>query len=47
MAKLGDAVSDEDRRKSAERQLEAGLVIYLEVVYPLKAFVRSTSSWRT
>ena len=34
MAKLGDAFSDDERRKSAERQLEAGLVIYLEVVFP-------------
>lgn len=34
MAKLGGAFSDEERRKSAERQLQPGLVIYLEIAFP-------------
>lgn len=34
MAKLGDAFSDDERRKSVARQLQPGAVIYLEVVFP-------------
>jgi hypothetical protein len=34
MAKLGDAFSDGERRKSVARQLRAGTVIYLDVVFP-------------
>ena len=34
MAKLGDAFSDDERRKSIARQLQPGTVIYLEVVFP-------------
>ena len=34
MAKLGDAFSETDRRKSALRRLVPGAVIYLEVVLP-------------
>ena len=34
MAKLGDAFSESDRRKSALRRLVPGAVIYLEVVLP-------------
>ena len=34
MAKLGDAFSDDERRKSVARQLQPGTVIYLEVVFP-------------
>ena len=34
MAKLGDAFSESDRRKSALRRLGPGVVIYLEVVLP-------------
>ncbi len=34
MAKLGDAFSETDRRKSALRRLIPGAVVYLEVVLP-------------
>ena len=34
MAKLGDAFSESDRRKSALRRLIPGAVVYLEVVLP-------------
>jgi hypothetical protein len=34
MAKLGDAFSDSDRRKSVLRRLVPGAVVYLEVVLP-------------
>ena len=34
MAKLGDAFSESDRRKTALRRLVPGAVIYLEVVLP-------------
>lgn len=34
MAKLGDAFSDDDRRRSVARQLRPGTVIYLEVAFP-------------
>jgi hypothetical protein len=34
MAKLGDAFSESDRRKSALRRLVPGAVVYLEVVLP-------------
>lgn len=34
MAKLGDAFSEPDRRKSALRRLTPGAVVYLEVVLP-------------
>lgn len=34
MAKLGDAFSDDERRKSVTRRLRPGAVIYLEVVFP-------------
>jgi len=34
MAKLSDAFSDDERRKSIARQLQPGTVIYLEVVFP-------------
>jgi hypothetical protein len=34
VATLGDAFSDEERRKSVARRLRPGAVIYLEVVFP-------------
>lgn len=34
MAKLGDAFSDDERRKSVARQLQPGTVIYLEIAFP-------------
>ena len=34
MAKLGDAFSESDRRKSALRRLVPGAVVYLEIVLP-------------
>ena len=34
MAKLGDAFSDDERRKSVARQLQPGTIIYLDVVFP-------------
>jgi hypothetical protein len=34
MAKLGDAFSDDERRKSVARRLRPGAVIYLDVVFP-------------
>jgi hypothetical protein len=34
MAKLGDAFSESDRRKSALRRLVPGAVVYLEVIPP-------------
>ena len=34
MAKLGDAFSDDERRKSVARQLLPGTIIYLDVTFP-------------
>ena len=34
MAKLGDAFSEPERRKSVLRRLVAGAVVYLEVAFP-------------
>lgn len=34
MATLGDAFSDDERRKSVARQLQPGVIIYLEVAFP-------------
>ena len=34
MAKLGDAFSDDERRKSVARRLKPGAVIYIDVVFP-------------
>jgi len=34
MAKLGDAFSDDERRKSVARQLQPGTIIYLDVAFP-------------
>lgn len=34
MAKLGDAFSEEDRRKAVARRLVPGAVIYLDIVFP-------------
>lgn len=34
MAKLGDAFSEPERKKSALRRLVPGAVVYLEVVFP-------------
>lgn len=34
MATLGDAFSDDERRKSVARQLQPGTIIYLDVAFP-------------
>lgn len=34
MAKLGDAFSSEDRRNSVIRQLQPGVIIYLNIAFP-------------
>lgn len=44
MAKLGDAFSDDERRKSVARQLLPGTVIYLEVAFPY-AFARRADAY--